>query len=129
MNAAPINLDASIAQAGAEHKIVLMDFTGSDWCAPCMALHHDILARPEFEAYAQSNLVFLTVDFPRDYQLPPDSAATNDWLSKKFDVEGFPTLIALDSHGNKIWQQVGLEPGYSLKKFIATLDAVKAKAK
>jgi thioredoxin-related protein len=126
-NAPPIHLDAAMAQAAAEHKMVLLDFTGSDWCGPCMQLHSDVFARPEFESYAQSNLVFLTVDFPSKYQFSPETAATNDWLAKKFDVNAFPTLIALDSHGNRIWRHVGFIGVNGPKEWIETLNAVKLK--
>jgi protein disulfide-isomerase len=128
-NSPPLNLDAAVARAAAEHKIVLIDFTGSDWCGPCMALHREVFARPEFESYAQSNLVFLVADFPARYRLSPEASATNDSLAAKFDVTGFPTLIALDGQGNKIWRQVGFLPGSSAKGMFATLDQVKAKAK
>ena len=127
-NAAPINLDAAVAEAGAGHKLILMDFTGSDWCEPCMQLHKDVFSKPEFESYAQSNLVFLTVDFPVKYRLSPEASATNDWLSEKFNVGGFPTLIVLDSHGKKIYQQLGLGDESGPKDWIAMLDKLKAKA-
>ena len=128
-NAPPINLDAAVAQAAAEHKIVLLDFTGSDWCEPCMQLHKDVFSKPEFESYAQSNLVFLTVDFPAKYRLSPEASATNDWLSEKFDIEGFPTVIALDGKGNKIYQQTGLGTENDPKGWIAMLEKLRAKAK
>lgn len=126
-NSAAIDLNASIAKAGAEKKIVLLDFTGSDWCGPCMQLHSEIFEQPDFKSYAESNLVFLVVDFPTKYRLPADASATNEWLAEKFGVDGFPTLIALDGRGKKLWQQVGFSGGNS-KEWIATLDSVRAKA-
>lgn len=110
-NAAPIDLDAAIAQARAGNKLVLLDFTGSDWCPPCMELHDRIFSQPEFRSYAASNLVFLTVDFPQKYRLSPDAGKTNDLLATKFDVEGFPTLVALDGNGKELWRHLGYVDG------------------
>ena len=53
------------AKAKAEKKMVLVDFTGSDWCPPCKALHNNILTSEEFVKYAKDNLVLVEVDFPQ----------------------------------------------------------------
>ena len=103
-----IDLNASIARAKTENKTVLLDFTGSDWCPPCMQLQKEVLSKPEFKTYAESNLIYHVVDFPRRFQLPPDVTATNNLLAEKFSIEGFPTLIALDGNGKEIWRQLGL---------------------
>ena len=128
-NSPPINLDAAVAQAAAEHKIVLIDFTGSDWCVPCIALRREVFGQPEFASYAQSNLVFVVADFPGKYRLSPEANATNDLLAARFGIRGFPTLVALDGQGNKIWQQAGFSPSSGSAELLATLDEVKAKAK
>src|SRR5947209_4624292 len=59
------DLPKALGKAKAEKKLVLMDFTGSDWCPPCKALHKNVLSSKEFEGYAQTNLVLVLVDFPR----------------------------------------------------------------
>ena len=51
-----------LAQNPAEKKMVLMDFTGSDWCPPCKALEKNVLSSPAFEAFAKENLVLVQVD-------------------------------------------------------------------
>ena len=128
MNSAPIDLPAAVAQARTENKIVLLDFTGSDWCPPCMELHEKVFSRPEFQNYAQSNLVFVTVDFPQKFHLPPDASATNDLLSTQFKIEGFPTLIALNGSGAEIWRHLGYIDG-GFKELQSSLDTAKSKAK
>ena len=62
------DLPKAQAQAKAEKKIVLMDFTGSDWCPPCKALHKNVFSTQEFQEYAAKNLVLVEVDFPRAKQ-------------------------------------------------------------
>ncbi len=58
-----------------------------------------------------------------------EANATNDWLAAKFDVGAFPTVIALDGEGNKLWRRLGYAGGSGPKEWIADLEALKAKAK
>ncbi|MGO8697092.1 MAG: thioredoxin family protein [Limisphaerales bacterium] len=58
------DLPGALRQAKAEHKIVLLDFTGSDWCMWCTRFDDDVLSKPEFASYAKTNLVMVRVDFP-----------------------------------------------------------------
>src|SRR6266581_5754679 len=67
-----IDLAKAQAQAKTEKKMVFMDFTGSDWCPPCKALHKNVLTSKEFEAFAKDNLVLVLVDFPTGKVLPAD---------------------------------------------------------
>ena len=127
-NSPPINLKLSIARAKAENKIVFMDFNGPDWCPPCIELHEKVFSQLEFQAYAESNLVFLSVDFPQKYRLPPDASATNDLLAAQFDVEGFPTLVALNGEGKEIWRHLAAFDG-GIKELENELAAARAKAK
>lgn len=127
-NSEPVDLTGAIARAKTENKLVLMDFTGSDWCPPCMALHREIFSKREFGKYAESNLVFLVVDFPKKFHLPPNAGATNDLLLGKFNVEGFPTLVALDGQGKEVWRHLGFMDG-GPQQLAATLDGLKTKAK
>ena len=52
-------------QAKASHKLLLVDFTGSDWCGWCIRLNAEVFSKPEFQNYATKNLVLVEVDFPR----------------------------------------------------------------
>jgi thiol-disulfide isomerase/thioredoxin len=125
-NTPPVNLTSALAQAKAGNKLVLLDFTGSDWCPPCMELHDKVFSRSEFQAYAESNLVFLVVDFPQKFHLPADAGATNELLAAKFNIEGFPTLVALDGDGKELWRHLGYIDG-GLKELTDNLAAVRSK--
>ncbi len=59
------NYAKALAQAKAEKKNVLLDFTGSDWCEWCMKLDKEVFADPKFQDYAKKNLILVTVDFPQ----------------------------------------------------------------
>src|SRR5882762_3146601 len=59
------DLPKAQAQAKAQGKFVLIHFSGSDWCGWCLKLHKEVFLKPEFEAYAKSNLVLVEIDFPK----------------------------------------------------------------
>jgi thioredoxin-related protein len=120
------DLSKAQAQAKAEHKLVFMDFTGSDWCPPCIELHKKVLTSREFEDYAQKNLVLVVVDFPEKIDQPKDLAKANDAMKEKFKIEGFPTLLVLDENGKELDRQLGFfKPA---KELIAHLDSIKPKS-
>src|SRR4051812_26058940 len=52
-------------QASASNKIILLNFSGSDWCGPCIKLKREILTSDAFNKYAAENLVLVNADFPR----------------------------------------------------------------
>ena len=116
------DLPKAQAQAKTEKKKVLMDFTGSDWCEPCMQLHKQVFESPVFKKYAATNFVLVLVDFPTADTQPPAVKAANKELAKKFNVEGYPTVIVLDETGKELTRNTGYE-GESSKEFIAKLNA------
>lgn len=89
-------------QARAEGKAVLINFTGSDWCGWCMKLRKDVFLKPDFAAYAQTNLVLVEIDFPKRKPLPPEVQKANHRLEQQFQVQGFPTLVLLDRNGARL---------------------------
>lgn len=115
------DLPKAQAQAKTDHKMVLMDFNGSDWCAPCKALRQNVLSSPEFMEYAKKNLVLVDVDFPRHKELPKPQKDANDGLAKKYGIEGFPTVIVLNSEGKELKKSVGYD-GQTGKEFVAELQ-------
>ncbi len=112
----------ALAQAKTEKKLVLLDFTGSDWCVWCKKLDADTFNQPEFATYAQTNLVLVQVDFPNHKEQSAGLKAANDALQKKFKVDGFPTLVALKPDGTVAWRTDGYLEG-GPKALITQLDA------
>lgn len=99
------NLETAKEQAKKENKLILLNFSGSDWCIPCMRLHQDIFDSKEFNAYAADNLVLVNADFPRKKknQLSKEQQKLNEELADKYNPNGsFPFTILLDSNGGKI---------------------------
>src|SRR5713226_8683970 len=120
------DLDKAQAQAKVEKKMVFMDFTGSDWCPPCKALHKNVLTSADFLSYAKENLVLLVVDFPRGKPQSEALRTANEELAKKFAVDSFPTIIVLDANGKKLNKESGYD-GSNAKEFVANLKKLKVK--
>ena len=113
------------AKAKTEKKLVMLDFTGSDWCGWCIKLNKEVFSKPEFEEYADKNLVLVEVDFPRAKKQSAELKKANQALQDKYKVEGYPTIIVLNGDGKKVGE-LGYQPG-GPKAFIAELDKLKSK--
>jgi protein disulfide-isomerase len=97
--------------AKAENKSILFHFSGSDWCALDMKLEKEIFTKPKFHEYAEHHLILVKADFPHGKAQNPKIKEQNALLKKKFAVKGFPTLILLNSDGQKVWESPFLEGG------------------
>ena len=120
------DLPKAQAQAKSENKIVLLDFTGSDWCGWCIKFHKEVLDTPEFQTYAAKNVVLVELDFPHKKIQADDLKKANAALQTQYDVHSFPTLVVLDKNGKQIGHQVGYTAG-GPKAFIAKLEKFRAK--
>jgi thioredoxin-related protein len=105
------NYDQALKASKESGKPVFVDFTGSDWCGWCIKLAGDTFSKPAFADYAKDNLVLLEVDKPMQKKLPADVEKQNAMLMEKFGIEGFPTLVLLDSTGKEIARHVGYMEG------------------
>ncbi|HZE56338.1 MAG TPA: thioredoxin family protein [Chthoniobacterales bacterium] len=101
----------ALAKARAENKHVFLDFTGSDWCGPCISLRKQVLSSKEFAAYAAKNLVLVEIDFPQRKKQSAELKKQNEKLSKQYgiDEKGFPTIVLLDPAGKVIREFTGYE--------------------
>src|SRR4030095_1803610 len=95
------DLEKAKAQAKAENKKILLDFTGSDWCGWCQKLDKEVFSQQAWKDYAAKHLVLVEVDFPRGFQLPEATKKQNEELAKKFQIQGYPTIIITTASGNK----------------------------
>ena len=117
------DLPKAQAKAKEEKKLVMLDFTGSDWCGWCIKLNKEVFSTPDFAEYAKKNLVLVEVDFPRAKKLSEEQKKANEALQTKYAIEGYPTIIVLDGEGKKVGQ-LGYQPG-GPKAFTAELDKLK----
>src|SRR5260221_6178317 len=114
------------AKAKAEKKMVLMNFTGSDWCGWCIKFNKEVLSTPEFREYAKKNLVLVELDFPNKKPQSAETRKANEALKDKYGVQGFPTFVVLGSDGTEIGRQRGYAAG-GPEAFITKLNGFKNK--
>lgn len=108
------NLQEAEQLARTSHKYVLLNFSGSDWCGPCIRLHKEVFASSEFAAFADTSLVMVNADFPRNgkNQLPASQQKINDALAEKYNTNGdFPLTVLLNPDGKVIKKWEGIPKG------------------
>jgi protein disulfide-isomerase len=114
----------AMEQAKSEKKMVLLDFTGSDWCPPCKNLHKNVLTSEEFSKFAKDNLVLVELDFPKAKPQSDELKAANKALSQKYAIRGYPTIIVLDAEGKELFRKVGYG-GTPAADYVAELAKLK----
>ena len=111
-------------EAKAGNKILLLNFTGSDWCGWCIKFDRDVLSQPQFKEFARNNLVLVELDFPRVKTQSAELQKQNRQLAQQYEVVGFATIIALNSDGQKLWEYDGYFAG-GPEAFIAELEKLR----
>ena len=95
-------------KAKENHQMILINFSGSDWCGPCTKMQKDVFEKDDFKTYAKVNLVLLKADFPRleKNKLSTQQLKKNNELALKYNPDGdFPLTLLLDENLKvlKIW--------------------------
>jgi thioredoxin-related protein len=120
------SFDEAKTQAKEKHQYILLNFSGSDWCAPCIRMKKEVFETQAFNDFATENLVLLKADFPRQKknQLDPKQKAHNESLADKFNPNGkFPLTVLLDSEGKVVHEWDGYA-GVSADKFITEVRSL-----
>lgn len=92
------NADEAFASSRATHKPVLLIFSGSDWCAPCIRFQKTVLSDEQFQTYASDHLILLKADFPQRKKLAKEIEEQNEQLAEKYNPKGqFPHIVLLRS--------------------------------
>ncbi|MDB5196993.1 MAG: thioredoxin family protein [Flaviaesturariibacter sp.] len=120
------NLATAEATAKKEGKLILIEFSGSDWCIPCIRLEKEVFSKDTFVSFAASHLVILQADFPRlkKHQLPKTQKAANEALAALYNKEGsFPYTVLLNADGTVLKTWEGNTLG-TAKAFVAQLQSL-----
>ena len=104
------DIQAAREKAKGENKLLLVYFTGSDWCPWCQKLKSEALDKPEFADFARANLVLVEADFPRYKAMPQLQHVANLELRKTYHVTGYPTMVVLNPNGHEV-NRVGYVAG------------------
>jgi thioredoxin-related protein len=109
-----------------EHKFIILNFSGSDWCGPCIRLHKEVFDSEIFTKYAADHLVLLNADFPRakKNQLSKEQQKKNDQVADVYNKDGvFPLTLLLNSEGKVLKRWEGF-PKESADEFTHEINAV-----
>jgi len=103
------NLEDAKKIAGTDHKYILLNFSGSDWCGPCIRMQKEIFETDVFKKMADTELILVNADFPRNKKNQPSVSQqkTNDEMADLYNRKGiFPYTLLLDSQGKvlKTWE-------------------------
>ena len=126
------NIDDAKKIAKTHKKLILLEFTGSDWCGWCIKLDEEVFSQAAFKAYADESLVLVELDFPRDNDQSQALKSQNQALAEKYKVRGFPTILILSPEG-KLLEKTGYKRGGAeayvqhLKDILAAAEQVEAK--
>jgi protein disulfide-isomerase len=116
----------ALATAKEQNKQVLLDFTGSDWCGPCIELRKRVFSQAEFRKYADKNLIFVEVDYPQRKKQSAELKNQNEKLAKQYgiDEKGYPTIVLLDPNGKTVREFNGYS-GEGVADIIAWIEGKK----
>ena len=120
--------EQAIAQAKKEHKKIMLYFSGSDWCKPCIIWKKEVFDTETFQQYAFQKLVPVKLDFPRlkKNRLPAEQVKQNESLAAKYNHEGvFPMVVFIDADGSVI-EKSAYRAG-SPEEFVAYVESILAR--
>ncbi len=104
------NFNQALALAKSQNKLLLLNFTGSDWCGWCKKLDAEVFSTPQFQHYAADHYILVKIDFPKRTKLSAEQQQQNEQLARKFKITGFPTIVVLKPSG-KIYKVGGYVAG------------------
>jgi thioredoxin-related protein len=119
------SLDEAKSIAVKENKKILLVFSGSDWCAPCIKLDKVVWKSEAFQKEAASKWVLVRADFPKKKgnQLPSSQVEINKKLAEKYNKDGnFPLVVLLDENG-KVLGMTGFK-NTSAQEYIKLLNSL-----
>jgi len=122
------NFEEAKKLAAEQNKNIVIVFSGSDWCAPCIKLDKNIWQSEAFKKEAGDNWIIVKADFPRKRAntLSKEQTEHNRKLAEKFNLEGsFPLVVVLDKTG-KVLGKMGFK-NVSPEEYIKMIHALEKK--
>ena len=110
--------------ASQQNKKIVLVFSGSDWCGPCIKLEKTIWQSTKFKSYADDHFIMLRADFPKKKKnkLSKEQQAKNDFLAEKYHAR-FPWVVVLDADGN-VLDEFGFIKDYTPQDYINRISKI-----
>jgi protein disulfide-isomerase len=98
------DMSKAVERAEKENKVIMLFFTGSDWCGWCIRLQNEVFKQADFKSWAQEKVVLVELDFPRNTPQSETIKNQNVTLSQMFEIKGYPTVwfVKPSKSGEKI---------------------------
>lgn len=95
------DLNQAINIAKESEKKIILVFSGSDWCKPCMQLKENVFQTDAFINHTSKDYILVNIDFKRDtVGISKKQLEANNQVAEKYNPDGtFPLIIILDSNG------------------------------
>lgn len=112
------NIDSALAQAKKKKKPVMVEFTGTKWCPPCIMMEEKVFTKSAFTKAASKNFILVKVDIPK-----PGSSGAKKYqdIMRKYKVAGVPTILLFGEDGRE-FSRFGAAEFPSIDRFLAKLD-------
>ena len=110
-------------EAKKANKYILLSFSGSDWCIPCIKTRKEIFEKEYFTKFAETNLILVNADFPRlkKNKLSNEQTKQNETLAEQYNKEGvFPFTLLLNANGKVLKEWRGY-PGVTPEVFVSQI--------
>ena len=120
------NLESALSKATQNKTLIVLYFSGSDWCAPCIQLKKEVLESEPFMKYAEGKLELVRADFPRQKknQLSKLQLTYNEALAEKYNPKGrFPLTLLLSAEGKVLEEWDGYPKGLNVDKMLERIES------
>ncbi|MGJ8673081.1 thioredoxin family protein [Rubritalea sp.] len=99
-------------------KPIFVEFTGSDWCPPCIMMDQNVFSKEAFLSEAGKNYILVKIDIPQG-----DKALTkkNEKVLEKYNISGVPTVLLMDADG-KEFSRFNASQFNTVEKMLAELE-------
>lgn len=120
------NFEHAKVLAKEKNALILLNFSGSDWCVPCIGLRKEFIETDAFSEFASNNLILVNADFPRKKKnISSDGQVKrNEALAEQYNVNGiFPLTLLIDSDGKVVKSWEG-KPKISVEKWVEEIKVI-----
>jgi thiol-disulfide isomerase/thioredoxin len=120
------DFSTAVQTAREKHRLILVNFSGSDWCGPCIRMRNEIFENEIFSKMADTCILLVNADFPRNRknQLSKPQVKQNEMLADKFNPNGsFPYTVLINAEGKLIKAWDGL-PKENAEQFAREVKAI-----
>ena len=125
------DIEKAEQSAKTEHKFIVLNFSGSDWCGPCIRLHKEVFDSEVFTNYASGHLVLVNADFPGRRKTSSQKNSKRKmmkWPMLITKTGVFPLTLLLNPDGKVLKRWDGF-PKESAEELTSEINAVVDAAK